>query len=272
MRRAEFLPVVIAGVSMLFASCGEAPVETSQEEEGGEEVVVEKVENPCDCLGRNLTEGQRRYCREAKRDTRFLESLRNCGMGEVGGVSAVDNMPDDGQYAMGSDRSIVEWKGRKAGMVEKGTVPIRSCVFSVEEARITNGSMIVEMNGIQATSQQGLPARELGEHLRSGDFFDVAQFPTAAYIVTSTRVDGRGNLVLKGKLNIKGKSKEVEALMSFASADPVVASINFMFDRADFDVRFGSGSFFDDLGDNLIDDEVEIRMALIEDITARKDN
>ena len=155
MRRAEFLPVVIAGVSMLFASCGEAPVETSQEEEGGEEVVVEKVENPCDCLGRNLTEGQRRYCREAKRDTRFLESLRNCGMGEVGGVSAVDNMPDDGQYAMGSDRSIVEWKGRKAGMVEKGTVPIRSCVFSVEEARITNGS-IASRNAVASTKRSAL--------------------------------------------------------------------------------------------------------------------
>jgi polyisoprenoid-binding protein YceI len=128
------------------------------------------------------------------------------------------------------------------------------------------------MNGIQAKSQTGQAGRELGQHLRSADFFDVANHPTAAYAVTSSRVDGRGNLVLIGKLNVKGMSKEVEALMSFASADPVVASVNFVFDRADFDVRFGSGSFFDNLGDNLIADDVEMRMALIEDAPARKSN
>jgi hypothetical protein len=48
--------------------------------------------------------------------------------------------------------------------------------------------------------------------------------------------------------------------------------VNFAFDRADFDVRFGSGSFFDNLGDNLIADNVEMRMALIEDTSARKSN
>ena len=104
------------------------------------------------------------------------------------------------------------------------------------------------------------------------DFFDVSNHPTAAYTVTSSRVDGRGNLILIGKLNVKGQSEEVEALMSFASADPVVGSVNFAFDRADFDVRFGSGSFFDNLGDNLIADNVEMRMALIEDTSARKSN
>ena len=270
MRRAGFLPAVIAGASILLITCGEAP--ESGGDSAGSEATVETVEDPCDCLGRDLTDGQRRYCRESKRDTQFLESLRNCGMGEVGGVSAVDNMPDDGQYTMDKDRTIVEWQGRKAGMVEKGTVPIRACTFSIEGGRLTSGDMVVEMNGIQATSQTGQSGRELGQHLRSADFFDVSNHPTAAYTVTSSRVDGRGNLVLKGKLNVKGQSEEVEALMSFASADPVVASVNFAFDRADFDVRFGSGSFFDNLGDNLIADNVEMRMALIEDTSARKSN
>ena len=58
--------------------------------------------------------------------------------------------------------------------------------------------------------------------------------------------------------------------MTFAAADPVVATVNLQFDRADFDVRFGSGSFFDNLGDDLIADEVLIRMALVEDVSARK--
>ena len=155
-------------------------------------------------------------------------------------------------------------------MAEKGSITVRSCTFTVESGRLESGSMIVEMNAIQATSQTGQAARDLAQHLRSEDFFDVAQFPTAAYTVVSSHTDGRGNLLLSGKLNIKGKSKELDALMTFASADPVVASINLTFDRADFDVRFGSGSFFDNLGDNLISDMVDVRMALIEDVAARK--
>ena len=50
----------------------------------------------------------------------------------------------------------------------------------------------------------------------------------------------------------------MDALVTFASYDPVVASVSFSFNRADFDVRFGSGSFFDDLEDDLISDEVNM--------------
>ena len=75
---------------------------------------------------------------------------------------------------------------------------------------------------------------------------------------------------MDGKLNIKGISKGVEALVSFSSSDPVVASVSFSFNRADFDVRFGSGTFFDNLGDDLISDKVQMRLALVEDVSLRK--
>lgn len=267
MRRAAFLPALIAAVAVAFTACGGGE---GGESAAAEAAAAERVEDPCDCLKEGITVGQQLYCRDAKRDTQFLDQLRRCGTSEVGGVTAVDNMPLDGQYTVNIDQSIIEWVGRKAGMTEKGTVPLRACTFTVKEGRLVDGSLVVEMNGIEATSQEGQAARELGQHLRSEDFFHVAEFPTAAYTITSTRTDGRGNLKLMGKLNVKGISKEVEALMSFASADPVVASVNFVFDRADFDVRFGSGSFFDDLGDNLIADEVSMRMALVEDVTQRK--
>lgn len=267
MRRAAFLPVLIASVAVTLAACGggEATGPEAQEAE-----VKGTVEDPCDCFKEGITEAQRLYCRDAKRDTQFLDQLRRCGTGEVGGVPAVENMPLDGQYTMNPEQSTIEWLGRKAGMKEKGTVPVRVCTFSVRDGQLLDGTLVVEMSGIKATSQEGQAARELGQHLRSEDFFHVAEFPTAAYTITSSRADGRGNLQLMGKLNVKGITKEVEAVLRFASANPVVASVNFEFDRADFDVRFGSGSFFDDLGDNLIADEVSMRMALVEDVTKRK--
>ena len=44
------------------------------------------------------------------------------------------------------------------------------------------------------------------------------------------------------------------------------------FNRADFDVRYGSGTFFDNLGDDMISDEVVLQMALVEDMSLRKGN
>ena len=268
MRRAEWLPAAFAAAMLGFASCGSEEAPASNPETSGE-VAIEKVADPCDCLGEGLTRGQQRFCRESKRDTRFLEQLRQCGM-EVGGVSAVNNMPSDGQYTMDPEKSVIQWRGTKVGMEEKGTVPFRSCSFQVENNILTSADVVMEMNAIQSTSQSGTAARELGQHLRSADFFDTGNHPTAAFTLVSSRTDGRGNLIVNGKLNIKGISKEVEALVTFASYDPVVASVSFSFNRADFDVRFGSGSFFDDLGDDLISDEVNMRLALVEDVAKRK--
>ena len=237
-----------------------------------EEVPAIRVEDPCDCLGQGLSRGQMRYCRESKRDVAFLEVLRQCGTAEVGGVSALTNMPGDGQYTMNTDQSIVQWQGSKVGMVETGTVPFRACTFQVRNSQLVSGEATVEMNALKANSLEGTAARQLAQHLRSEDFFNVAEYPTASFIFEGGRTDGRGNLNIDGKLNIKGISKPARAVLSFGSSDPVVASINMVFNRADFDVRYGSGSFFSDLGDDLISDEVELKMVLIEDVSLRKAN
>ncbi len=256
-------------VALVLASCAGGGEADAPAAPSTGEAKVEKVANPCDCLGGSLTRGQERYCRESKRDTRFLEQLRKCGV-EIGGVSAVNNMPSDGQFTMDPDKSVIQWRGTKVGMEEKGTVPFRSCSFQVQNGVLTSADVVMEMNAIQSTSQSGTAARELGQHLRSADFFDTANHPTSAFTLVSARADGRGNLMLNGKLNIKGISKEVEALVSFSSFDPVVASVSFSFNRADFDVRFGSGTFFDNLGDDLIADDVQMRLALVEDVSLRK--
>ena len=98
----------------------------------------------------------------------------------------------------------------------------------------------------------------------------MVEYPTAAFIFEKGRTDGRGNLVIEGKLNIKGVSKAATATLSFGSSDPVVASVSMAFNRADFDVRYGSGSFFDNLGDDLISDQVNLKMVLVEDVSLRK--
>ena len=238
----------------------------------GVEVAAVAVDNPCTCFEKGLSRGQLRYCRESKRDVSFLEALRKCGSSEVAGVSAIDKMPGDGQYTMNPKTSIIQWKGEKLGMTEIGTIPIRSCTISIQNEGLVAGNVVVEMNGIKSTSQQGLEARNLADHLRSEDFFDVANHPTAAFIFESGKSDGRGGLEFQGKLNIKGISKVVSGNLRFSSSDPLVTTVSMAFNRADFDVRYGSGTFFDNLGDGLISDEVILQVAMVEDYEMRKSN
>lgn len=237
---------------------------------GVEEVAAIPVEDPCRCFEEGLSRGELRYCREAKREVNFLEALRKCGDAEVQGVSAIGKLPGDGQYTMNPDQCVVQWKGSKVGIAEKGTVPIRSCTMLVQNNAVVSANVVIEMNAIKATDQEGVSARSLEQHLRSADFFDVPNHPTASFIMESGSSDGRGNLILKGKLNIKGTSKPASAIVNFGSSDPVVANVTMAFDRSEFDVRYGSGSFFDGLGDDLISDEVQLQMVLVEDVTQRK--
>jgi len=272
-----------AGLTALFfatllvgcATDGEPSKEgTTVSEEGAEgvEVALEALENPCDCFEKGLSRGQLRFCRESKRDVNFLEALRKCGDGEVDGVSAIDKLPGDGQYTMDPKVTVVQWKGQKLGMTETGTISVRSCILSIQNSQLVSGNVVVEMNAIKPTSQEGLAARNLAEHLRSEDFFDVANHPTASFALESGKADGRGGLILDGKLNIKGITQPVSGTLSFSSSDPVVATVGMTFNRADFDVRYGSGTFFDNLGDDMISDEVVLQMALVEDMSLRKGN
>ena len=143
-----------------------------------EGVVAEKVADPCDCLKEGLTRGQEKYCRESKRDTRFLEQLRQCG--GSGRCECRHHMPSDGQYTMDADQSVIQWRGTKVGFEEKGTVPFRSCSFQVESGVLTSADIVIEMNGIQATSQSGTASRG-GPAPAQCDSFDVANHPTAAF-------------------------------------------------------------------------------------------
>jgi hypothetical protein len=74
---------------------------------------------------------------------------------------------------------------------------------------------------------------------------------------------------VKGNLTIKGKTNEISfpAKMSMANGT-VKANGTAKIDRTKWDIRYGSGQFFDGLGDKMIYDEFEITF----DIVAKANN
>ena len=51
-------------------------------------------------------------------------------------------------------------------------------------------------------------------------------------------------------------------LVQFTDGNTMIATAELTFDRSKHDVRYGSGSFFDNLGDNAIKDDIQVSVRL----------
>ncbi len=77
--------------------------------------------------------------------------------------------------------------------------------------------------------------------------------------------DSLGNNVkIGGKLTIKGISKDISFPAKVSIADNYVnAEADFNIDRTLWDIKFRSGKFYENLGDNLINDDFNIKFNIV---------
>ena len=93
--------------------------------------------------------------------------------------------------------------------------------------------------------------QKLVGHLKSDDFFGVEKYPTSSFEITSATKFSNGKATVSGKLSIKGKTENI-SFDVVKNGSAYIAKVDV--DRSKFDVRYGSDSFFDNLGDKVIDD------------------
>ena len=162
--------------------------------------------------------------------------------------------------------SSITWKGYKVTGEHTGKVSLKSADLTMSGDVITGGTFVIDMASITCTDLQGDMAGKLVGHLKSDDFFGVEKFPTATLKITkSIPTDSKGGYRMVGDLTIKGTSKPVKfnAIVKNEGGKKVAVA-DIKVDRSEYDVRYGSGSFFDSLGDKTIYDEFDlsVRIAL----------
>lgn len=162
--------------------------------------------------------------------------------------------------------SNVQWTGYKVTGQHNGVVNIKSGALTYDEKGFfAGGSFEIDMTSIKCLDLQGETAGKLEGHLKSDDFFGIAKFPTAKFVITKVIPRGKpGEYKIIGNLTIKSTTKEVkfDALLQEAEGGKIVATGDIKIDRSDFDVRYGSGSFFEGLGDKTIYDEFDLKVKL----------
>ncbi len=164
------------------------------------------------------------------------------------------------KYTVDTNASKVTWLGEKIGGEHKGTIDLKSGEFSEKGNKIVSGTFVIDMTSIKDTDLDDEGYRtKLEGHLKSDDFFGVAKYPTAKLVIKSAEAFKAGKAKVKGDLTIKGKTNpiEFEVVKSGKSYKGKL-----VVDRSKYDVRYGSKSFFDNLGDKVIYDEFTIYVDL----------
>ncbi len=157
--------------------------------------------------------------------------------------------------------ATISWKGYKIGGSHEGNVGLASGDIQMTDGALSGGNFVIDMASISCTDMEGEYADKLVGHLASDDFFGVASYPTAKLDITKVVSRGvAGEYKVIADLTIKDKTNPVKFNVFTNEAGEMTANITI--DRSEYDVRYGSGSFFDNLGDNTIYDEFEISVTL----------
>lgn len=161
------------------------------------------------------------------------------------------------------DVSSVEWIGEKVTGKHNGSIKIKEGSISLHDGKLSTGKIIIDMESITCSDLEGEWSDKLVGHLNSADFFDVKNHKTSTLEITGFTHKEEKNYTVKGNLTIKGITKPITFPASIEIKDNKLASFaELKIDRTLYDIKYGSGKFFDNLGDKMIDDEFTIKFKI----------
>ena len=161
--------------------------------------------------------------------------------------------------------STVTWKASKVTGEHWGYVPISDAKLDVAGGKITGGSFDMDMVNLTVEDLTDEKSKgNLTNHLKSDDFFSVEKFNTSTFKITEVKSTNAIDYTITGDLTIKGITKPVTFPAKVAMVgNKMTATGTIKFDRTHYDIKFRSGNYFENLGDKLIHDEVNLDVKLV---------
>lgn len=145
-----------------------------------------------------------------------------------------------------------------------GVIALKSGSLQFQDGVLTGGKIVADMTSIESQDLSGEYKQKLEGHLKSDDFFGVATYPNSS--ITFTKVTPKeGNLYdITADLTIKSTTQKIQFQAKLLPAgDQVLGEATLKVDRAKFDVRYGSPTFFGDIGDKAIADEFDLTVNIV---------
>ncbi|MCG9911825.1 MAG: YceI family protein [Flavobacteriales bacterium] len=194
--------------------------------------------------------------------------LSSCGGKETANAGDAQNVAVADTTATAysvNQETVLEWAAtKKVGSGHNGTISVSAGELNFKGADLVAGKFDIDMKSIVAIDITD--PKKNGDfigHMMSDDFFSIEKFPTSTFEITEVKAGDAGMVNVSGNLTIKGISKNITIPAKITKDDKgAQVDATFSIDRTEWDIRYGSGKFFTDLGDKVINDAIDFKLAL----------
>ena len=157
------------------------------------------------------------------------------------------------------EKSSIIWNAKKVTGEHSGTVNFQEGVLIFKKGKVTGGNFTVDMTSLVTTDLSGEWKTKLEGHLNSDDFFSTEKFKTSTLVFKKVASKAKGVYKVTADLTIKGITKPVNFDLT-VKGNKATTVVNI--DRTKYDIKYGSKSFFDSIGDKAINDDFTLSVNL----------
>ncbi len=199
--------------------------------------------------------------------------VSGCGKQEnevkVGGKQNISKEKKGNALTVSVTESSVKWLGKKVTGQHNGTIDISKGEVHVDNGKLTGGFVEMNMESIKNLDLTDKAMNDkLVNHLKSDDFFSAAKHPVSKFEITNvTEIKDpdkpNANATVTGNLTIKGITKSITFPAEIKIENNTLKfKADVGIDRTDWDVKYGSGKFFENLGDKMISDVFNLELSV----------
>ncbi len=171
--------------------------------------------------------------------------------------------PVSGGFGLSNEDVTIQWVAKKVTGQHEGELT-GAGEIEIDNNIVVRADIVASMKtlvilDIKDAEENG----KLRGHLMSDDFFSAEKYETAEFSIIRSGKNKENYYDFEGALTIKGITKSIIGKYRFREDKEGKYLVGaFDFDRTDFDIKYGSGKFFEDLGDKMIYDKVNMGFQL----------
>lgn len=157
------------------------------------------------------------------------------------------------------EKSTITWNAKKVTGEHSGTVNLKEGNLIFKSGKLAGGNFIVDMTSLANTDLSGDWKTKLEGHLKSDDFFSTEKFKTSTLVFKTIAAKPNGVYTVTADLTIKGIINPVT--FDLAVKENTATSV-LKIDRTKYNIKYGSKSFFESIGDKAINDDFDLTVNL----------
>lgn len=168
-------------------------------------------------------------------------------------------------FTVNTQQSSVKWNGKKVTGEHYGSINFKSGTLQVKDGQVSGGTFEMDMTSItvEDITDENTNGRLKG-HLKSDDFFSVEAHPVSKLNITGVKKLSGNEYEFSGNLTIKAITHPVTFKATTSVIGNTLKAEGIMVvNRARYDIKFRSASFFQNLGDNLIYDDFTLDFKMV---------